>query len=99
MLLCGFGNLIPRSGRHITFNFDAGVVFQGSPNVKLNFKGDACDVSNHCVNAAKDPNFLSNVTAPDGRDSRGRRLAYPKRKFCFDAGASETSNQAPPAAA
>lgn len=64
MLLFGFGNLVPRSGRHVTFNFDAGVAFQGSPDVKLNFAGSACTGYNTgCINAASDSTFQSHVAA------------------------------------
>jgi hypothetical protein len=41
-LLIGFGNLLPRSARHFTVSFDLGVVFQGSPNAKLNLIGSTC---------------------------------------------------------
>jgi hypothetical protein len=84
MLLFGFGNLIPRSGRHVTFNLDLGVVFQGSPNIKLNFKGNACDESGlNCVNAATDPTFLSNVMAEQKKlnDSAKPFKYYPVISF------------------
>ena len=41
-LLIGFGNLLPRSVRHFTVNFDLGVVYQGSANAKLNLTGSTC---------------------------------------------------------
>ncbi len=68
MLLFGYGNFVPRSGRRITFNFDAGVAFQGSPDVKLNFTGSACQAYNtNCIDAATDPTFLSHVAAEQQR--------------------------------
>ena len=36
MVLFGFGNLLPRSSRHFAVNFEFGVVFQGSPDTKIN---------------------------------------------------------------
>jgi len=38
----GFGNLLPRSGRHFSVSTDLGVVFQGSPEFALDFNGSAC---------------------------------------------------------
>jgi hypothetical protein len=63
MVLFGFGNLIPRTERHFGVNFDAGVVFQGSPETTLNLAGSACGISPTagCVNAATDPIVQSNI--------------------------------------
>jgi hypothetical protein len=59
----GFGNLVPRS-RHFTFNFEMGVVFQGSARTKLNLTGNACTpTGTNCVNAATDPTVQANVLA------------------------------------
>jgi hypothetical protein len=56
-ILFGFGNLVPRSTRHLAVNVDLGVVFQGSPTSKLNLTGSACIVNptTGCLNAATDP--------------------------------------------
>jgi len=43
MILIGFGNLLPRNGRHITYNVEFGAVFQGSPKATLNLAGTVCD--------------------------------------------------------
>ncbi len=57
----GFGNLVPRN-RHFTFNFEIGVVFQGSARTKLNLTGSACTPTGaNCVNAATDPTVQANV--------------------------------------
>ena len=60
----GFGNLIPRSGRHWSILAEAGVAYQGSPRAVLALGGSACapDGTN-CVNAATDPTVQSNVQA------------------------------------
>lgn len=64
MLLMGFGNLLPRSARHMAVNFEFGVVFQGSPNVKLNLNGSACDSSGKfCQSIATYPDFAGQVQA------------------------------------
>ena len=41
-LLIGFGNLLPRSSRHFTANFEFGMVYQGSPNATLALTGNTC---------------------------------------------------------
>ena len=65
MILLGVGNPLPRSGRHFTVNFDAGVVFQGSPKTTLNLTGTACTISPSagCLNAGADSTIQSNVRA------------------------------------
>jgi hypothetical protein len=66
-LLIGFGNLVPRSGRHFTANVDLGVVFQGALNSTLALGGFACLPPNStgptCVNAGTDPTVQANVKA------------------------------------
>jgi hypothetical protein len=62
MVLLGFGNILPRSSRHFGISFEAGVVFEGSPNAKLNLAGTACaTATGGCVNAATDPGVQANV--------------------------------------
>jgi len=67
MILFGFGNLLPRSQRHFGISLEAGVVFQGSPNAKLNLNGTAClnaaQTAATCLNAATDPTVQANVTS------------------------------------
>jgi hypothetical protein len=58
----GFGNLVPPT-RHFTFNFEMGVVFQGSARTKLNLAGNACPNGINCVNAATDPTVQANILA------------------------------------
>lgn len=66
--LIGFGNLVPRSGRHFTVNFEFGAVYQGSPNVKLNLNGSVCTpVGTNCVNPATNPIVLSNINAEESK--------------------------------
>lgn len=38
----GFGNLVPRNGRHFSIPFELGVAYIGDPKVKLNLAGTAC---------------------------------------------------------
>jgi hypothetical protein len=71
-VLLGFGNLLPRSGRHFGMNFEFGAAFQGAPNVALNFTGNACastfNGSNFvttCRPIQTDPTIQSNVLAEE----------------------------------
>ena len=45
MLLFGFGNLVPRSHRHVSVSFDMGAAYQGAPKTTLNLSGTVCDSS------------------------------------------------------
>jgi hypothetical protein len=51
MLLLGFGNIIPRSGRHISVPFEFGVAYTGAPQTSVALNGTACTTSG-CVNFA-----------------------------------------------
>jgi hypothetical protein len=44
-IMLGFGNLIPRSGRHYSFLFEVGGAYQGSARVALNLTGSVCDTA------------------------------------------------------
>lgn len=62
----GLGNLVGR--HHFSINFEAGVVFQGSPSVGMNLAGTACTASPcvngvNTINAATDPGLQANLTA------------------------------------
>lgn len=63
MILLGFGNLLPRSGRHFGVNLEGGVVFEGSPETTLSLNGAACATSptSGCANASTDPIVQSNL--------------------------------------
>ena len=64
----GFGNLIPRSGRHWGLLFELGAAYQGSPHAALNLAGTACSPSGtNCVNAATDPGVQTSVTAEQAK--------------------------------
>ena len=66
--LIGLGNLVPRSGRHFTVNFEFGAVYQGSPSAKLNLNGSVCtSFGTNCVNPGTDPIVLSNIRAEESK--------------------------------
>ena len=49
LVLVGLGNIIPRSGRHLTFPFEIGGAYTGSPQLNLNLSGTIC-TTDGCVN-------------------------------------------------
>lgn len=60
----GWGSLIPRSGRHISFPFEIGVAFLPPPTVSLALTGLVCDSKGqNCVDVSKDATAQSNITA------------------------------------
>jgi hypothetical protein len=61
-LTFGFGNLIPRSGRHWSILGEFGVAYQGSPKAALAFQGNACN-GGTCMDAASNPAVVANVAA------------------------------------
>jgi hypothetical protein len=68
-ILIGIGNLVPRSNRHFTANFEVGVAFQGSPNAKLNLGGSTCLVSGAvgCATIASNPAVQANIQAEQNK--------------------------------
>ena len=63
-LLAGWGNIIPRTGKHFSVPFEFGIAFMGTPRSSLGFRGQACDSTGvYCVDAATDPTVRSNVAA------------------------------------
>lgn len=64
----GFGNLVPRSGRHWSIMGEVGVVYEGTPRTTLAFTGTACAPDGSaCVNAATDPTIQTNVQAEQSK--------------------------------
>jgi hypothetical protein len=64
-LAIGFGNLLPRSGRHFSVSTDIGVVFQGSPQFALNLGGSGCltSVATSCQPINLLPGATANIQA------------------------------------
>ena len=60
MVLMGFGNLIPRSGRHISVPFEVGGAYVGRPQIGLQLTGTACTTQG-CFNTATDASTQANV--------------------------------------
>ena len=64
-LTTGWGNLISRTGGHLSFPFEIGVAFTGAPSVNLALpSGQVCDATgNNCVNVSTDATLQSDLQA------------------------------------
>ncbi|HEV2298909.1 MAG TPA: hypothetical protein VGR72_10365 [Candidatus Acidoferrales bacterium] len=85
----GFGNLLPRSRRHFTFNFDLGAVFQQAPKVGVSLVGLACPGSTSpCatpLNVATDPTVQTNIASEEAKINKDLKFFryYPIISFGF----------------
>jgi len=88
-VLFGIGNLIPRGRRRWSVEVEAGVAYQGAPNVSLNLSGFACvppsNVGPSCTNAATDPTVQSDARAQAAKLAREGAIFrfYPVVSFGF----------------
>ncbi len=86
MVLVGFGNLIPRTGRHVSFPVEAGVAYQGSPKINFNLAGSACDANGeNCQPVAGYTQLQRDLTIQQGTinsDARPYRF-FPIVSFGF----------------
>jgi hypothetical protein len=51
LLLAGFGNILPRTGRHLSMPIEFGVAYTGAPTINVNLNGTACTTEG-CVSFA-----------------------------------------------
>jgi hypothetical protein len=80
MITVGWGNLVPRSNKHLVFSFEVGVAFQGAPKTTLVLMGNVCDASAvNCRNVASDPTVQSHVISEERKfnNSLSFLQAYP----------------------
>jgi hypothetical protein len=61
-LTVGWGNIIPRTGKHWSVPFEIGAAYFGQPSVTINLAGTACQGVN-CSNVATDPATQQNLKA------------------------------------
>jgi hypothetical protein len=54
ILMAGFGNMIPRTGNHLSFPFELGVAVTGRPIIDLKLSGTAC-TTDGCFYSVTDP--------------------------------------------
>lgn len=78
MVLLGFGNLIPRSGRHISVPFEFGAAYLSPPLVGLQLTGTACTTQG-CFNTATDPTAQADLAQEEAKLNKDIHLlqVYP----------------------
>ncbi len=62
MLLLGFGNMIPRGGRHLSFPVEFGAAYTGAPVISVTLNGTACSQQG-CLSFAQNQQAQSSVQA------------------------------------
>ena len=60
MLMMGFGNILPQSGRHFSVPFEIGAAYTGAPTINVNLNGTAC-TTDGCVSFATNPDAQSSL--------------------------------------
>jgi hypothetical protein len=60
MLTIGFGNIIPRSGRHLSFPVEFGAAYTGAAHINVTLDGTACVIAKGCFS------FMANPDAQQG---------------------------------
>jgi hypothetical protein len=74
----GMGNVIPRTGNHLSIPIEAGFYYVGQPGLKVNFTGSACDPTQPpaigCESVNQDPGFQQNLAAFIARNNHN--LSY-----------------------
>jgi len=74
LLLLGFGNILPRTSRHLSIPFEAGVAYTGSPAINVNLTGTAC-TSDGCVG------FANNAVAQASLQQEIRKINEDLKKL------------------
>lgn len=78
-LTFGFGNMLPRSGRHFSVPMELGFAYIGEPKVVLNLKGTACDPTGvNCRDVATTPQIQANLV---GQQNKLQNDISPARFF------------------
>lgn len=66
-LTIGYGNIVPRSGKHLSFPVEVGFFYVGQPTLKVDFSGSACDPSEPeplgCQPVQQDADFQHDLAA------------------------------------
>ena len=66
--MLGFGNLVRRSGRRFSVNFEVGGAYTGSPKATLSLGGGVCSYNGlNCRTIASDPVVQANVAAEQSK--------------------------------
>jgi hypothetical protein len=63
-IMVGWGNLVPRNGRHFSFLIEIGGAYQGNAHVALNLAGNVCDTTGvNCRAISSDSTVQSKIQA------------------------------------
>ena len=78
MATLGFGNILPRSGRHVSVPIELGGAYLQPPDMTLDLAGTAC-TNEGCFNARTDPTLRANLLAEETRFEKDLRYfqVYP----------------------
>jgi hypothetical protein len=60
-LTIGWGNMLPRDGRHFSFPFEIGFEYIGRPKLALSLAGSECDPDGECDSILLDPSTKTNL--------------------------------------
>lgn len=75
----GWGNAIPRSGRHFAFPVEIGIAFTGTPSLALSMQGSACgmrDDPTTCSTSANMSEFTANLVAEQNKINKDLKPAH-----------------------
>jgi hypothetical protein len=77
-IMFGWGNIIPRSGRHWSVPFEFGAAYTGHTTIQLNLQGTACASSYGCMSTS-DPTIQQSIVEEESNlnESIKRLQAYP----------------------
>jgi hypothetical protein len=70
MITAGFGNLVRRTGRRWSINFEGGVVFESEPETHLNLRGSACRAG-FCQDVATNPIIQADLRVEEEKFNNG----------------------------
>ncbi len=83
-LLVGFGNMVPRNGKHFGFTFDIGAAYQGAPKTVLNLTGSTCDSGGlNCQPVATNASIQSDIASEQAKINKDTKIIrfYPLLSF------------------
>ncbi len=71
----GFGNMVPRNGKHFTFTSDIGFAYQGAPSTTLNLTGSACDSNGlNCQTVASNASLQADIASEQVKINHDTRV-------------------------
>lgn len=89
-LTVGWGNIVPRSGKHFSFPVELGFYYVGQPSLKVAFTGSACDssvpASLGCESVDNDADFQRDLAAFRSRNEHNLSYASFFPVFSFGVG-------------